>query len=239
MERSSFYTQLVEFLGSVLGQNYEIAYHDMSKNGEITAIAHGYISGRYVGYPLSDLAFSFVENRVYETANFKFNYRMISKSKRVLSCASMFIKNEEGELMGILCISVDVGKYQQLCEDLLTLSNITCLSTVLNLSSAPASAPKQKPLEPFTGSIDELMREALAKRLGEDVQSIEKLRAEDKLAIVDDLNQKGVFQVKGAVSTVANHLRCSEASVYRYISKINREPKQNDEDGNEPDIMLF
>ena len=38
----------------------------------------------------------------------------------------------------------------------------------------------------------------------------------------DMMNRAGLFQLKGAVGAVAEYLYCSEASVYRYQSKIQR-----------------
>ena len=39
--------------------------------------------------------------------------------------------------------------------------------------------------------------------------------------IIDILNRKGVFLLKGSVSHVAQTLHSSEASIYRYLGKLN------------------
>ena len=39
--------------------------------------------------------------------------------------------------------------------------------------------------------------------------------------IMDALNRKGVFLLKGSVSYVAKELHSSEASIYRYLGKLN------------------
>ena len=39
--------------------------------------------------------------------------------------------------------------------------------------------------------------------------------------IMDILNRKGVFLLKGSVSYVAKELHSSEASIYRYLGKLN------------------
>jgi len=38
---------------------------------------------------------------------------------------------------------------------------------------------------------------------------------------MDILNRKGVFLLKGSVSYVAKELHSSEASIYRYLGKLN------------------
>ena len=50
----------------------------------------------------------------------------------------------------------------------------------------------------------------------------ERLTQEDRLSIVERLNNSGLFQLKGAVGEAAQYLYCSEASIYRYLSKISK-----------------
>ncbi|MGO1468850.1 MAG: helix-turn-helix domain-containing protein [Tissierella sp.] len=47
------------------------------------------------------------------------------------------------------------------------------------------------------------------------------LKQEEKIEIVRKLNEKGVFMLKGAVSEVAEKLQVSEATLYRYIRRVN------------------
>ena len=50
------YAKLVDFLGEALGDNVEVALHDLtSKEQEIVAIANSHISGREIGAKLSNL----------------------------------------------------------------------------------------------------------------------------------------------------------------------------------------
>ena len=51
------YAKLVDFLGEALGDNVEVALHDLtSKEQEIVAIANSHISGREIGAKLSNLS---------------------------------------------------------------------------------------------------------------------------------------------------------------------------------------
>ncbi|MFT8632944.1 MAG: helix-turn-helix domain-containing protein, partial [Liquorilactobacillus ghanensis] len=51
------------------------------------------------------------------------------------------------------------------------------------------------------------------------------LSQEKKIQICSKLNDRGIFQIKGAISKVAKLLKVSEPSVYRYLKIIN-EKKQ-------------
>lgn len=48
----------------------------------------------------------------------------------------------------------------------------------------------------------------------------ERLTMEEKIRIVENLHRAGLFSMKGAVSEVAAQLGASEATVYRYLSKL-------------------
>jgi DNA invertase Pin-like site-specific DNA recombinase len=50
----------------------------------------------------------------------------------------------------------------------------------------------------------------------------ERLTANEKIRIVQELQHKGLFRIKGAVSEVAALVLTSEATIYRYLSKINK-----------------
>ena len=50
---------------------------------------------------------------------------------------------------------------------------------------------------------------------------VDRLTQDEKMEIMDILNRKGVFLLKGSVSHVAQALHSSEASIYRYLGKLN------------------
>jgi len=52
--------------------------------------------------------------------------------------------------------------------------------------------------------------------------SVEHLTVNEKVEIVRRLNNEKFFLIKGAVSEVVSILNVSAATVYRYLSKINK-----------------
>ena len=55
------YTLIVDFLGHVLGPDYEIALHELEDDSNrIIAIANGELTGRHIGSPLSNKMLEFV-----------------------------------------------------------------------------------------------------------------------------------------------------------------------------------
>ena len=61
------YTLIVDFLGHVLGPDYEIALHELEDDSNrIIAIANGELTGRHIGSPLSNKMLEFVAGDVYK-----------------------------------------------------------------------------------------------------------------------------------------------------------------------------
>ena len=81
-----------------------------------------------------------------------------------------------------------------------------------------------KTVETFSNDvIRDLLERAVMETMGSCEEIVrERLTQEDRIAIVEKLNRSGLFQLKGAVGEAAEYLYCSEASIYRYLSKISK-----------------
>ena len=217
------YTALVKFLGAALGPDYEIVLHDINgKDQSVAAIANGRISGRNVGAPLTDKALRFIADKTYQDQDFLCNYPGRSKDERTLRASTMFIKDDGGRLIGMLCINFDPSRYQKASQDILKLCGLDGEIFLEDNHLHPAGE-----VENFSDSISEVTDTVLKRYLKDGIPP-ERLTQEEKMAIVKQLEERGIFLLKGAVNEVATRLHCSAASIYRYLGKIN---KQN-ESGN-------
>ncbi|QAT48687.1 transcriptional regulator [Caproiciproducens sp. NJN-50] len=219
------YTLLVEFLGHMLGPDYEIALHDLScKQPSIVAIANGSISGRGIGAPLTNVAMQLIAEKAYLTQDWKLNYRGLSANGKVLRCSTLFIKDERGALVGLLCINFDDSRYRDLSEKVFSL----CHPDDYASKNIAISATESVEHETFYDNISSAMEDAFLAVTSNANIPTDRLNQEEKLEIIKLLDKKGVFMLKGAIPVVAKHLSCSQASIYRYLSKINQE-KHSDE----------
>lgn len=83
------FIKLTNFLGQVLGKQYEVVFHVLSKEGAyIAAIANSHVSGRTLESPLSAFASELVQNKAYLKEDFLCDYKaLIGKSKLVINLA--------------------------------------------------------------------------------------------------------------------------------------------------------
>ena len=203
------YRTLVSFLGEALGPDYEVVLHDLtSEEGTIAAIVNNNISGRTEGAPLSNMALRFIHGKVYEKQPYVAGYQGASQAKGRLRSSTMFIK-DNGQLIGMLCINFDAGKYSRIAQELLALCGA---------HTEPSSTGIG--VENFVSSLPDAVQAAITDVTGSAGLPPDRLTMDEKIRIVEDLQQAGIFYMKGAVSEVAAQLGSSEATIYRYLSKL-------------------
>ena len=227
------YMKLTEFLGAVLGPDYEVVLHDLSDaDKSIIAIANGHVSGRTIGAPLTSVALQSIINHSYETQDYRLNYVGVAGSK-LLRSSTFFVKDEEGRLVGMLCINFDDSRYRELSDRILKLRHPdifveTNFAYNEEAAAVQATPPPAEVSESFPNSLTELTDHLLDEELRAREAGGERLSHRDKLALVEILNAKGIFMMKGAVKYVADKLGCSQTTIYRYLSRMNGAPEGNE-----------
>lgn len=217
------YVKLTEFLGAALGPDYEVALHDLTdRNRSVIAIANGYISGRDVGAPLTNMALSVLKDESYEWQDYRLHYSGVSAAGSPLRSSTMFIK-EDGKLIGMLCINFDDSRFRSFARQVLTLCHPN--QYVQALEQPPEEGPVSRP-ETFRNTTEAVAQDAVAHELEQLGIPTERLTPEERLEIIAALEESGIFLLKGAVKDVAHGLGCSQASVYRYLAQIRSEANE-------------
>ena len=218
------YTLIVDFLGHVLGPDYEIALHELEDDSNrIIAIANGELTGRHIGSPLSNKMLEFVAGNLYETQNYVLNFESVSATGKTMCSNSMFIKGRHGELSGLLCINFDDSRYRDVCDRILSLCHPDLFVTDVLAQPLPENedgvSARSSP-EKFRNSADAVALDAINRELERMGVTPEQLTPEKRLQVIAALESGGLFLLKGAVKSAAASLHCSPASVYRYITQI-------------------
>ena len=219
------YTQIVDFLGHILGQDYEIALHELKDDSnEIIAIANGALTGRHIGSPLSNKMLEFVAGNADTTREYVLRFESTAGNGRKMCSNSMFIRDEQGELVGLLCINFDSSRYEELAGRVMDLCGSMMLPRTesgTNLVADNKDLTADGSARAYPASIAGATASIVSSVLAAYPMDVERLTQDEKMEIMDRLNSKGVFLLKGSVSYVAKELHSSEASIYRYLGKLN------------------
>ena len=214
-----YYKKLVDFLGEVLGENAEVVLRDCRKpDHDIIAIANGHVSGRTIGAPITDFTLSILANEEWKEKDYVVNYEGKAAPDKRLRSSTYFIR-EGGKLVGQLCVNIDMTPYEQVMDRIRQLSGMGLMS-----DGGQSGIICSGPVENFSEDvIGDMMKKAVITVVGSSEAKVrERLTQKEKIEIIGELNRAGLFQLKGAVGAVAEYLYCSEASVYRYQSKIQK-----------------
>ena len=194
-----YFTKVAEFIGRVIGPDYEVALHDISdRGGSIVALANGHISGRSIGSPVSDRLRSIIDNRIYEE-DFILHEYGLTPSGKVLCSSSMFIKDVNGDLIGVMCINFDDSRYRELSQKVFNLCHPDSLVDTnfrFDESRVPAKMSEQpnRLKQAPDGSAHDIITAELKKR---------------------NLNPDSL-----SVKDAAAIFGCSQATMYRHLSRI-------------------
>lgn len=211
------YIHLVDFLGGCLGEFSEVILYSFEDlNHSVIAICNGHISGRTLGDPVTGFALSKLKDKGKQGPPYYLNYLSLSKHNTPLRSNSFFILDKQGNPKGLLCVNTDVSKYQQAADLLQKLAFIPSLSPEKEHSDE---------LELFQSSPRDVIMAIINDVTHTVGVSADRLTPAEKIEIVRRLNEDGFFLIKGAVSQIAAIIGSSEATVYRYLSTINKKPQ--------------
>lgn len=210
------YAHLVDFLGKALGKHYEIVLHDISKEGSsVVAIANNHISLRDLNSPLTGFALELLNSKAYIDKDFLVNYKAVTKSGKNVNGSTFFIKDGE-KLEGMLCINYDNKEYLDISHKILELGNIELENDSMTVDIG-RKGKSEEITEYLSESLEDILNEIVEAEL---LKNGMMLKPEKKQEIIQQLFDKGVFNIKGAVLKIANFLNMSEQSVYRYLRKV-------------------
>ncbi|MGI5967813.1 MULTISPECIES: helix-turn-helix transcriptional regulator [Anaerotruncus] len=205
------YLPLVDFLADCLGDSTEVVLHDLTDwHQSVVAIRNGHISGRVVGSPITDLSLNVLKTASFEKLPYMANYQGVAKNGHQLKSSTYFIKDEDGQMVGMLCINSD---YHALSEAYEKLGSVI---TALGLQGNTGIK------ENFNMNVGDLVQ-ANIKRICPNIEEqVGRMSQKDKLEIVEGLNDMGTFLVKGAIGCVAENLGVSVPTIYRYLNMIKK-----------------
>lgn len=231
------YIKLTEFLGRTLGPDYEIVLHSLEdKEKSIIAIANSHVSGQELGAPLANEILQIISDKSCHAYSYRTHYLGVSASGKKLRSSTLFIKNRWDELIGLLSINFDDSKYTELATQLLGLchpdtfveTNFRYDETFREMLPGSGEAGDDResggkgtllsPDGPVSPT--ETVMEALSRLIRKMDMEGKSLSLFQRLSIIEQMERDGLFLMKGAVKDTADVLGISQASVYRYLSKI-------------------
>lgn len=201
--------RLVPGLARMLGEDSEVVLHDLSHlNASIVAI-EGNVTGRRVGGGGTNYLVSMVQKYGDEAPDC-INYKNMLPDNRVLRSTTLYIHDEEGKVVGALCVNRDVTRLLAARQELERLTSF----------DEEDLSPRETASEVFATSIPQVMEAMVNTEVALCPHAVAFMQKDEKMALVNKLAQRGVFEVRGAVEYVATRLGVTNYTIYNYLKAI-------------------
>ncbi|OAB33524.1 hypothetical protein PMSD_15510 [Paenibacillus macquariensis subsp. defensor] len=213
------YQNIMNYFGGILGSNYEFVLHVLNPNegSHIGHIVNGDLSGRSLNAPLTNYAKKLINEKVFLNKDYVLDYVGEGPRGKKFRSSTLFIKDREGQLQGLLCINFDADVYRKVAKDILKLANLS-----LDIELIEKETDQEQPVEKLTDNIRNIIYAVIDKDI---LESGAQLSPEQKRLAISKLKEYGVFEIKGKINEVADIMGMSESSVYRYHQMISRNDK--------------
>jgi predicted transcriptional regulator YheO len=197
-------------IATTIGPSCEVVVHDyqqLSRSAStIVWIENGHVTGREVGGPTTNLGLEAMRSGGVNSD--RYNYRTRTRDGRILRSTSIYFRNRAGELVGALCINLDVNA-------ILTARNALDALLGVEMDDGPAS----EVTETFGTDIGEVLAEQIQLAISRTGKPVAALTRDEKVAVVRSLDESGAFLVKRAADRIARALGTSRVTVYAYLEQ--------------------
>lgn len=196
---------IAQAIAQMFGERCEVCVSDLDHPDEaVLYIYNGHITNRQVGSPLIAEA----EHRVNDTnENIFVNYRKTIRANGPTIKSSTIVR-KIGERTISFCINYDCTLLEGLQGE---------LSQFLSMSSRQEQMDILGINEPTT------LQSIIEKSVRSRNKPVSAFKKADRLAVVRDLDEKGILQIQNSVRLIANALEVSRFSIYNYLKEARGE----------------
>jgi predicted transcriptional regulator YheO len=170
----------------------------------------------------------------------QFNYITYTRDNKILRSSSIYIRGDDGKVIGAICLNLDITR-SVLCEEFLHQFNqFDQFASGTPREGArfwkerehPGETPPDPPAqeteevkEVFVNSVRELLDYLIAEAHARVGKSVSQMRLADKLQFVRFLDQRGAFLITRSGDAVCDFLNISKYTLYRYLELVRGESK--------------
>ena len=184
-------------LGETFAPFCEVVVHDLTKPDHAIVAIHNNLSGRQVGDPMTELGRQRISDPGFP--ELVANYPNRFPDGRQAKSTSIGIRDSQGNYVAALCLNVDLTVFQNLQNVLARFGNTT-IAPAVDESLAPVGA------QSLRDYID-----AFAARRSTTPRA---LKTDERRALLKELKEGGLLEVRRAIDTVAQHLGVSRTTLY-------------------------
>lgn len=193
--------KIVQSLGKMFAPFCEVVLHDLRTPAQAIIAIENNFSGRKIGDATTNVGLERVVNDAFPEV--LQNYQNILPNGKVVKSTSIGIKNEEGHYIASICLNFDTSVFSQLN------SQLAEFITTKTLTHTPTEQLRSLSSQEVEEAVSQF-----AHSKNETPQSLDKNQKRELILL---LEEKGLLQLRNAISTVATLLGVTRPTIYNYL----------------------
>lgn len=218
-----YYSIIINFLEKTLGNVAEITLYSFEnkKEGELISKSSNcdFELGSSAPKTLGKILEKYEKNED-PNLNFVTNFPDKGNDSQLFRVSVFFIRNDKKRLRGTFNIRIDI-------------SNMIVAANLLNELLKSITGGEERNIAKESdevnelGTIEEYAKYVINQYFSSLRKPVDAMGTSEKIEVVKNLNQKGIFHVRGSVSELANRFNTSEKTIYRYLSTDEKNVKRS------------
>lgn len=203
------YFHLADSIANLLGECCEVVVHQLGElSSSVVKIVNGFHTGRSVGAPITDKALKILKNYQKDPTRLEQSYFSTTNYGHLVKSTTHIILGGNGKPIGLFCINLNLSyPLDKIMANLLPQQTL----------SIP---PKD---ETFVSNRQDMMDYALSKATASAELHFNSHQKNYKKAIISHLYEDGFFELKDAVSFVAEKLNLTKYAIYKHLRELKGE----------------
>ncbi len=207
------YIPIANMIAETMPGGCEVVLHDL-KDPEHSVVytVNSYVTGRKIGQSFNQMIPKAMVDTTFkeETIN---NYYFKSKNGKLIKSSTALIKDLDEKVIGAMCVNIDTTPIT---------ANLAWIQSML----PDLEQEGQNEIETASmhdTHVSDLVEVLIVKIL--DNKNVEDLSRKEKIRIIKEMEERGIFLIKGAIEIVAQKMGISKVTMYSYIDGLRDKKK--------------
>lgn len=196
------FQQLLTLIEKHFGNKCEVVLHDLTKdyNHSIVDIRNGNITNRTIGGCGSNLGLEVLRGTVVDGD--RFNYITTTQDGKILRSSSIYLKDDNGNVMGSICINMDITETLQFEGYLRQFNQFESFTNEEEI---------------FAPDVNNLLAHLIQKGQEQIGKPAIDMNKNEKIEFIRFLDEKGAFLITKSGEQICELLGISKFTFYNYL----------------------
>ena len=204
---------IVEAIATQFAPYCEAVLHDLSNLDSSLVAISGNVTNRPLGAPITDYVLRLLKQYGDNVEDSYHYFTTTTKGGKKLKSSTTFIRDTDRHVVGCFCINF--------CIETLLFSS----EAIKDLCTIQGNLENTETQEQFVNDVGEVVKAICDEVLKRQTIPPSRMEKSDKIEIVKELDERGLFMVKGAIDLVASRLDISKFTLYGYLEEIKKTRK--------------